>query len=181
MTTNVWLRHEWYDENLKWDPAEFGGIKELFVPPEKLWLPDVVLYNNADGNYQVTLMTKVALSYNGHIVWEPPVIYKSSCLIDVEYFPYDEQHCHMKFGTWTYDGLEVDLRHLQDDDANESAVAYIEHAIDISSYYESVEWDLLAVPAERHLIKYECCEGEIFITKLLKDFVNSLISYRILH
>lgn len=32
--------------------------------------------------------------------------------MNVEYFPYDEQICFMKFGSWTYNGAQVDLRHL---------------------------------------------------------------------
>lgn len=39
--------------------------------------------------------------------WKPPAIYKSSCEIDVEYFPFDEQTCVLKFGSWTYDGFKV--------------------------------------------------------------------------
>ena len=33
------------------------------------------------------------------------------CQIDVEFFPFDLQKCEMKFGSWTYGGLEVDLVH----------------------------------------------------------------------
>ena len=29
--------------------------------------------------------------------------------MDVEYFPFDEQTCVMKFGSWTYDGFQVKL------------------------------------------------------------------------
>ena len=32
--------------------------------------------------------------------------------MNVEYFPYDEQSCFMKFGSWTYNGAQVDLKHL---------------------------------------------------------------------
>lgn len=32
--------------------------------------------------------------------------------MNVEYFPYDEQICFMKFGSWTYNGAQVDLKHL---------------------------------------------------------------------
>lgn len=57
-------------------------------------------------------MTKATLKFNGEVFWEPPAIYKSSCEMNVEYFPYDEQSCFMKFGSWTYNGAQVDLKHL---------------------------------------------------------------------
>ena len=65
---------------------------------------------SADGNFEVTLATKATLWYNGLVEWKPPAIYKSSCEIDVEYFPFDEQTCVMKFGSWTYDGFQVCLQ-----------------------------------------------------------------------
>ena len=55
----------------------------------------------------MTLTTKATIDWTGRIRWEPPAIYKSSCHIDVEFFPFDMQMCHMKFGSWTYDGEQV--------------------------------------------------------------------------
>ena len=55
----------------------------------------------------VTTMTKAVLHCNGKVVWTPPAIFKSSCEIDVRYFPFDQQTCFMKFGSWTYDGFQV--------------------------------------------------------------------------
>ena len=63
--------------------------------------------NSADGNYEVTLLTKATVYSTGEVLWNPPAIYKSSCEMDVEYFPFDKQSCLMKFGSWTYDGNEV--------------------------------------------------------------------------
>ena len=88
-------------------------MNRLYVPSSEIWRPDIVLYNNADGNYEVTLMTKATLYPEGKVVWEPPAIYKSSCTINVEFFPFDEQQCSMKFGSWTYDGYQVDLIHVK--------------------------------------------------------------------
>lgn len=68
-----------------------------------------VSVHSADGNYEVTLMTKATVYYNGLVVWQPPAVYKSSCAIDVEYFPYDVQTCVLKLGSWTYDGFKVTL------------------------------------------------------------------------
>ena len=45
MTTNVWLRHEWNDNNLKWNPTDYGNIISINIPASDIWLPDTVLYN----------------------------------------------------------------------------------------------------------------------------------------
>ncbi|KAK8744987.1 hypothetical protein OTU49_000389, partial [Cherax quadricarinatus] len=100
----------------------------------------------ADGNYEVTLMTKATLKYTGEVVWRPPAIYKSSCEIDVEWFPFDEQSCNMKFGSWTYDGMQVDLKHSKQ--IKGSNIVMI--GIDLREFYMSVEWDILEVPARRN-------------------------------
>ena len=63
--------------------------------------------DSADGNYEVVIMTKAILRYDGTVTWKPPAIYKSFCEIDVEYFPFDQQTCYMKFGSWTSDGNTV--------------------------------------------------------------------------
>ncbi|CAI6347740.1 unnamed protein product [Macrosiphum euphorbiae] len=107
MTTNLWVEQYWYDYKLTWNPEEYGGVEGLHVPSEHVWRPDIVLYNNADGNFEVTLATKAMLHYSGRVEWKPPAIYKSSCEIDVEFFPFDEQTCVMKFGSWTYDGFQA--------------------------------------------------------------------------
>ncbi|CAG0918419.1 unnamed protein product [Notodromas monacha] len=146
MRTNVWVEQKWYDYKLRWDPAEYGGVEMLYVPSEHIWLPDIVLFNNADGNYEVTLMTKATLRYDGEVLWTPPAVYQSSCEMNVEWFPFDEQSCAMRFGSWTYDGFQVDLKHM--DQANGTNMVDI--GIDLREFYLSVEWDILEVPAKRN-------------------------------
>ncbi|NP_001155997.1 nicotinic acetylcholine receptor alpha4 subunit isoform 2 precursor [Tribolium castaneum] len=154
MTTNLWVEQSWYDYKLRWEPKEYGGVHMLHVPSDHIWRPDIVLYNNADGNYEVTLMTKATVYYNGLVVWQPPAVYKSSCAIDVEFFPYDVQTCVLKLGSWTYDGFKVDLRHM-DEKAGSNVV---DVGVDLSEFYMSVEWDILEVPAVRNEKFYTCCD-----------------------
>ncbi|PIC18836.1 hypothetical protein B9Z55_024590 [Caenorhabditis nigoni] len=45
MQTNVWPTMKWNDYQMQWDPREFDGIKTIRVPPDKVWLPDIVLFN----------------------------------------------------------------------------------------------------------------------------------------
>jgi len=154
MTTNLWVEQYWYDYKLQWDPDEYGGVDMLHVPSDHIWRPDIVLYNNADGNFEVTLATKATLMASGKVEWKPPAIYHSSCEMDVEYFPFDEQTCVMKFGSWTYDGFQVDLRHIDE----ENNRAEVEIGVDLTEFYMSVEWDILEVPAIRNVKYYTCCD-----------------------
>ncbi|XP_057166177.1 neuronal acetylcholine receptor subunit alpha-2 isoform X5 [Ursus arctos] len=192
MTTNVWLKQEWNDYKLHWDPADFGNITSLRVPSEMIWIPDIVLYNNAwccadcgtqicqhqvvfetlagvgsennaeelavcrmvvlleraDGEFAVTHMTKAHLFSTGTVHWVPPAIYKSSCSIDVTFFPFDQQNCKMKFGSWTYDKAKIDLEQM-------------EQTVDLKDYWESGEWAIVNATGTYNTKKYDCC-AEIY-------------------
>lgn len=109
MTTNLWVEQEWVDYKLQWNPEEYGGVDTVYVPAEQIWLPDIVLHNNADGNYEVIMITKAILRYDGKVTWKPPAMFRSTCEMDVQWFPFDTQTCVLRFGSWTYDGNEVSL------------------------------------------------------------------------
>ncbi|GLH06987.1 Nicotinic acetylcholine receptor a6 subunit isoform XXII [Gryllus bimaculatus] len=36
---------EWVDYNLRWNETEFGGVKDLRITPNKIWRPDILMYN----------------------------------------------------------------------------------------------------------------------------------------
>ena len=125
---------------------------------QRICLLTILIINlfSADGNYQVTLMTKATLLPDGKVQWDPPAIYKSSCTINVEFFPFDEQLCTLKFGSWTYDGYQVDLTHWKEENKN-AKTRPIEEGIDLKNFYRSVEWDILSVPAKKNEKYYPCC------------------------
>ena len=50
LTTNIWLDQTWRDELLVWDPADFNNITSIEIPCDKIWLPDIVLYNRWEGS-----------------------------------------------------------------------------------------------------------------------------------
>lgn len=58
-------------------------------------------------------------------------IFKSSCYIDVRWFPFDVQQCNLKFGSWSYGGWSLDLQ-MQE--------------ADVSGYIPNGEWDLIGKP-----------------------------------
>uniref|UniRef100_A0A667X2Q7 Cholinergic receptor nicotinic alpha 6 subunit n=1 Tax=Myripristis murdjan TaxID=586833 RepID=A0A667X2Q7_9TELE len=145
METNLWLRHVWNDYKLRWIPVEYDGIEFIRVPSNKIWRPDIVLYNNAVGDFLVEDKTKALLKFDGTITWVPPAIFKSSCPMDITYFPFDYQNCSMKFGSWTYDKAKIDL-------------VLIGSKVNLKDFWESGEWEIIDAPGYKHDIKYNCCE-----------------------
>uniref|UniRef100_A0A3Q1G832 Cholinergic receptor, nicotinic, alpha 3 n=1 Tax=Acanthochromis polyacanthus TaxID=80966 RepID=A0A3Q1G832_9TELE len=145
MKVCVLLKKIWNDYKLKWNPKDFGGVEFIRVPSSRIWKPDIVLYNNAVGDFQVDDKTKALLRYNGDVTWIPPAIFKSSCKIDVTYFPFDYQNCTMKFGSWTYDKAKIDL-------------VLIGSTINLKDFWETGEWIIIDAPGYKHDIKYNCCE-----------------------
>ena len=67
-----------------------------------------IFSNSADSTYNSAIInTNVIVSSSGEITWLSHGIYKSSCDIDVEYFPFDVQICKLMWASWTYDGQSV--------------------------------------------------------------------------
>ncbi|XP_059487019.1 neuronal acetylcholine receptor subunit alpha-7 isoform X4 [Neocloeon triangulifer] len=145
LITNIWLSLEWNDYNLRWNESEYGGVKDLRITPTKLWKPDVLMYNSADEGFDGTYHTNVVVRNNGSCLYVPPGIFKSTCKIDITWFPFDDQHCDMKFGSWTYDGNQLDL------------VLKSEDGGDLSDFITNGEWHLIAMPGKKNTIVYQCC------------------------
>ncbi|CAJ0590969.1 unnamed protein product [Cylicocyclus nassatus] len=177
LTTNLWLEMQWFDYKLTWDPARWGGIRKLHIPSDQIWIPDILLYNNADGEPHISILSDALVYHNGLIVWKPPSIYKSFCPINIEYFPYDSQSCTLKFGGWSYNGFLLDVRQLPSAgspiinrlDESGKEYQYLEIGMDLSGFHQSLEWDLMSLTSQRHEQLYPGCCGQDFYIDVTFD------------
>lgn len=104
------------------------------------------MLNSADQRLKEHREAMAVVSNDGTVLWIPPAIFRSACSIDIRHFPFDVQVCHLKFGSWTYDGYKLDIN-FYDDQAS----------VDISDYVESNEWALVEYPARKNVKYYSCC------------------------
>jgi len=147
MQVSLWIRQAWFNPFLTWNPSDYEDVKQININAKDVWIPDIYLYNNADATQDGALdrfKTKIVLSSNGRNMWLGPVLYTFSCKMNVDFFPFDEQLCSMKFGSWTYDGYRVDVQ-MEAEEA------------DVKMFVTNGEWDLIGVPAQRNEIIYVCC------------------------
>ncbi|KAM9315028.1 neuronal acetylcholine receptor subunit alpha-7-like [Pholidichthys leucotaenia] len=143
LITNAWLQLHWTDIYLSWNPDSYPGVQNLRFPSNLVWVPDILLYNSADERFDATYHTNVLVNASGACQYIPPGILKSTCYIDVRWFPFDIQKCDLKFGSWTHNGWMLDLQMME---------------VDISTYIPNGEWDLVGVPGKRNELYYDCCK-----------------------
>lgn len=141
---NIWQRWKWRDLNLAWDPSEFENVSSIVVPPGELWLPDIVLYNDVRDQERDMSIYACNISSDGTINWRAPVLFMSSCKLNMRYFPFDKQSCELKFGSWVYNGYILDV-------VTNSSEA------DATSYIENGIWHLESSPVVRNVRYYSCC------------------------
>ena len=85
-----------------WDPLEFGNITKIRVSSTKIWTPDLLLYNSAD-SFDSTSKVNGLIESNGNTCYVPPGMFRSTCSILVDDWPFDEQVCTLKFGRYQTD------------------------------------------------------------------------------
>ena len=84
------------------------------------------------------------MKYDGNATWLNPAIFKSICKVDVTYFPFDDQECFLKFGSWSFDSSKVDLREYRGEMFNKN-------------YVKNGEWKVTLLKSQRNELKYQCC------------------------
>lgn len=104
----------------------------------------ISLFFSADDHFTGPMDTNVVIRHDGQIMWDSPAITKSSCKVDVSFFPFDAQQCRFTYGSWTYNGNQLDILN-----AMESA--------DLADLVENVEWEVLGMPAKKSIVLYGCC------------------------
>ncbi|XP_041364592.1 neuronal acetylcholine receptor subunit alpha-10-like isoform X2 [Gigantopelta aegis] len=147
LSTNVWASYSWTDMYLAWNSTSYDNITTIRVPSEDIWTPDIKLYNYADTRLEEKREALAVLTNDGSVIWMPQAVFKSSCSIDIRHFPFDIQSCHLKFGSWTYDGSKLDLQFLYNG----------KDGFEMTNYIRSNEWEILNSSAQRNVLYYPCC------------------------
>ncbi len=107
---------------------------------------------SVDGNGQYSgglnvYKHKVRIQHDGRHDWLNPVVFKSICQIDVSYFPFDDQKCQLKFGSWAHDASRVRMN------------APMRTAPANSYYIQNGEWQLLSITTKENVKYYQCCKN----------------------
>ncbi|XP_053405456.1 neuronal acetylcholine receptor subunit alpha-9-like [Mercenaria mercenaria] len=138
----LWVRMEWEDCRLTWNASRYEGINDIIIPQNKVWVPDLTLYDNAAADKLSGIDDyNLVIHSNGVINFNFPSLLRSVCAVDVTHFPFDFQVCNLTFGSWAYSGRQVDV-------INVSTKA------DMTSYILNSEWHVYNIPVNRVVTYY---------------------------
>lgn len=110
----------------------------------EIWQPDITLYNSVTHNVDYYGATNFLVEQNGNVIWVPPATLKSFCDTNLRYWPFDSHKCTLLFGSWVYNGHEIDVIPKETD-------SHVELFID------NPEWDVTELTTGRSVVQYECC------------------------
>ncbi|XP_070198022.1 neuronal acetylcholine receptor subunit beta-2-like [Littorina saxatilis] len=103
LTASGWLKIDWIDEFLVWDPADYGGIDELIVFQREVWLPDLFVENTAQNYVELgNDAMLISVTNDGKIIWEPGIVTETSCAVNIGKYPFDTQTCDIRYLTWMH-------------------------------------------------------------------------------
>ncbi|XP_033098657.1 neuronal acetylcholine receptor subunit beta-3-like [Anneissia japonica] len=142
VTVSGWLNLDWQDQFMVWNASDYGGIDEIKVPHNSIWMPDITLYDNVDNGFERS-KTSIPLSVtsNGSVSLATPTFYTAFCKMDVKHFPFDNEICRFKHGSWMYGSHQIDLNVRR----RENEQSY---------FYENGVWDLEYVNFEMNYTSY---------------------------
>ncbi|XP_064641415.1 neuronal acetylcholine receptor subunit alpha-5-like [Lineus longissimus] len=146
-TVDGWVKMGWVDVRLAWNATE-SKVNQIHVSPKKLWIPDISLFNNGDGNYSPHSLEHPALVFpTGYVLFVPMARHVSHCEMDIKRFPFDKQFCHLTFGSWTHDAHKLNVIPFKGRD----------FTVDTSYMMHHTEWELSKSNGTKSLRYYACC------------------------
>ncbi|XP_061162228.1 neuronal acetylcholine receptor subunit alpha-10-like [Saccostrea echinata] len=143
----IWIRLNWKDCNFVWNASEFGGISQIGVPYEKLWIPDVTLFEGIDdiANMPDMKQYRALITNTGQIQYQFPTAIQMTCGMNISMFPYDHQMCTLTFGSWIHSNSEIEMFSKSDTG-------------DLTSFINHQEWVVISLKATKMTELYTCCE-----------------------
>ena len=89
-------------------------VTDIRLNPDDIWTPDLEVYNLRERKFLASERNnRVVLYSSGKIIWVPPNLITASCRIDPTWFPFDDQKCDFKIGSWTYNGFQLDIQEVR--------------------------------------------------------------------
>lgn len=177
ITMMAWFRHYWVDNRLTWNESEWG-ISSMTFTDAQVWQPDIIVYEMIEQEYYQPLLTVYP---SGSVFISIPRKVQFGCSMHIVAFPFDTQRCNFTLGSWSANGLIIDVQ-PKEVDADELFYEYesakpARSGIDMQQYQAVQEWALIAVRTMWKNEYYACCVEPYPVLKFEFEISRSRVTY----
>lgn len=141
---------KWKDPRFTWSPAEYEGLETIHLPNEKIWKPDLEVYNSYGllSKERTFASSGALISYDGSVILVPISNLVSICIPDATRYPFDSVTCTTTVGSWTHNALKMNIF-----PTNNETTLNIDHLIN----KRMSQWNLMSTKVSVEEKKYDCC------------------------
>ncbi|XP_061153187.1 5-hydroxytryptamine receptor 3A-like [Syngnathus typhle] len=152
LTTFLWLRLFWHHGFLVWDPDKCDGVSRISLPVNRLWSPDIIIYEFVDADVSQSC-PYVYVNHTGHIRWDRMLRLVSACNLKIFSFPFDVQNCTFTFGSYMHTIRDVRIS---------PALTFKEMSGNSKRYLEaSGEWELVDILGKTSILQFGIDEWDV--------------------
>ncbi|XP_014769464.1 neuronal acetylcholine receptor subunit alpha-10 [Octopus bimaculoides] len=108
------LMKQWYDSRLIWNYTKYN-ITDIRLPSKAIWSPDITLYNYLEHSTFTDTDEQLIIFHTGAVLEFSRMLNIAFCEIDMKKFPFDTQTCKLVYGSWMFDGDDVNLTSQHDE------------------------------------------------------------------
>ncbi|XP_060568605.1 acetylcholine receptor subunit alpha-like isoform X1 [Ruditapes philippinarum] len=177
LSSTISLSMRWTDDRLSWDPRDYGGVTEVYMPASAIWLPDITVHNTVSIPEPFTDQL-VEVSSLGTVLYVNNVQARSYCPVDLEWFPRDQHTCDLIFSSWIYSSkkMMMEFMHVNTSTTDIPVLADTDpNIINLDSH----KWQLRArkARAEINMLTYACCPEESYFQLKIAITMNRNVSF----
>lgn len=137
---DVWIQMYWKDPRLRWDPANYGGLNNVALPSNLLWIPDVRPFHA--GNYVPDRVSpvRVVVRSTSDVIYVLPARLRAPC----ERLRNGSMRCRPVLGSWVYNGLELNT-------------TLSSNPFSLNEFEPMEKWTVADASVQRVEAYYPCC------------------------
>lgn len=145
-----WITEKWKDYRLRWDEDKYA-FKRTRMPVRHLWKPDIININSLDIKLMAHEDTIAIISSDGMVSWTYIARTHVRCYTKSPTPKgYPQWDCKFQFGSWAYDGFQLDLIFLDG-----------LRSVNMAHWGGDIRFEFSGSSAKKNMMYYPCCEGPI--------------------
>ena len=178
MTSRVSIDLRWHDKALSWNTSDYDGVGVVEMPVDSVWVPHVYISNSLDAKSLLADALIVNVCHDGTVQKYLDRIVETTCLMDLEKYPYDTQNCLLFHHLHPPSSKELCvesflLKTSTSKSLSLSSVWYLDtRKVEMVFVSEEVKIPSVSLKVRRKTTFYTVC---LVLPMVLTSFINTLV------